>query len=40
MSGEYDKIELVYNQFKNAANQIVQVEQFLPLTPIKSDTRA
>jgi len=37
VSGEYDKIELVYNQFKNAATQIVQVEQFLPLAPIKSD---
>ena len=37
ISGEYDKIELVYNQFKNAATQIVQVEQFLPLEPIKSD---
>ncbi|MEI7509112.1 MAG: ATP synthase F1 subunit gamma [Flavobacterium sp.] len=37
-SGEYDKIELVYNQFKNAATQIVQSEQFLPLAPVKSDT--
>ncbi|MEN2398466.1 ATP synthase F1 subunit gamma [Flavobacterium sp. MC2016-06] len=37
LSGEYDKIELIYNQFKNAATQIVQVEQFLPLAPIKSD---
>ena len=36
-SGEYDKIEVVYNQFKNAATQIVQTEQFLPLAPIKSD---
>jgi F-type H+-transporting ATPase subunit gamma len=36
-SGEYDKIELVYNQFKNAATQIVQSEQFLPLAPVKSD---
>lgn len=36
-TGEYDKIELVYNQFKNAATQIVQVEQFLPLAPIASD---
>ena len=33
-AGEYDKIELVYNQFKNAATQIVQREQFLPLAPI------
>ncbi len=40
VSGEYDKIELVYNQFKNAATQIVQVEQFLPLAPIKSDNQA
>ena len=36
VSGEYDKIELIYNQFKNAATQIVQTEQFLPLAPIKS----
>ncbi len=31
----YDKIELVYNQFKNAATQITQVEQFLPIKPIE-----
>jgi F-type H+-transporting ATPase subunit gamma len=37
LSGEYDRIELIYNQFKNAATQIVQTEQFLPLAPIKSD---
>jgi F-type H+-transporting ATPase subunit gamma len=37
LSGEYDKIELVYNQFKNAATQIVQTEQFLPLAPIQSN---
>ena len=35
--GKYDKIVLVYNQFKNAATQIVQAEQFLPLVPLKSD---
>lgn len=33
ISGDYDKIEIVYNQFKNAATQIVQTEQFLPLAP-------
>ena len=37
IAGDYDKIELVYNQFKNAAIQIVQTEQFLPLAPIKTD---
>lgn len=29
-SGKYDKVELVYNQFKNAAVQITTNEQFLP----------
>ena len=32
-SEEYDKIELVYNSFKNAATQIVTTEQFLPIKP-------
>jgi F-type H+-transporting ATPase subunit gamma len=40
VAGEYDRIEIVYNQFKNAATQIVQTEQFLPLAPIKSDKPA
>jgi F-type H+-transporting ATPase subunit gamma len=31
--GTYDKIVLVYNQFKNAAVQITQLEQFLPVVP-------
>ena len=30
-SGAFDKIELVYNKFKNAATQIVTTEQFLPI---------
>ncbi len=30
-SGKYDKVELVYNQFKNAAIQQLIVEQFLPV---------
>ena len=30
-AGEFDKVELVYNQFKNAAVQIVTTEQLLPL---------
>ncbi len=29
--GKYDKIELVYNRFKNAATQIVTDETFLPI---------
>lgn len=32
-SGRYDKIEVVYNEFKNVATQIIRVEDFLPVTP-------
>jgi len=32
--GMYDKVEIVYNQFKNAAVQYVITEQVLPLAPI------
>ncbi len=31
VSGEYDRVMLVYNQFKNAAVQILTTEQFLPV---------
>lgn len=34
--GDYDRIEIVYNHFKNAATQIVKTEQFLPLEPLAS----
>ncbi|MEN9322828.1 MAG: synthase gamma subunit [Bacteroidota bacterium] len=40
LSGGYDKVELIYNQFKNAATQIVQTEQFLPLAALASATTA
>src|SRR5688572_5540900 len=30
--GGYDKVEIVYNEFKNVATQVLRVEQFLPLT--------
>ena len=36
----YDKIEIIYNRFKNAATQIVQVEQFLPIQPIEGGAEA
>lgn len=35
--GTYDKIEIVYNKFKNAATQIVMTEQFLPIVPIEGE---
>ncbi len=38
--GSVDKIELVYNKFKNAATQIVTTEQFLPIVPSAEGTNA
>ena len=37
VDGTYDKIEIIYNRFKNAATQIPQVEQFLPIKPVEGD---
>jgi F-type H+-transporting ATPase subunit gamma len=36
MAGRYDKIEIVYNEFKNVATQILRTEQFLPVMPAQS----
>jgi F-type H+-transporting ATPase subunit gamma len=33
-----DKIEIIYNKFKNAATQEVMTEQFLPIEPLENDT--
>ena len=35
---KYDKVVLVYNQFKNAATQIVMKENFLPIETPKDET--
>ncbi len=40
VDGSYDRIDVVYNQFKNAATQIPQVEQFLPIKPIEGGDAA
>jgi F-type H+-transporting ATPase subunit gamma len=31
--GEFDKVEIVYNEFKNVATQILRTEQLLPILP-------
>lgn len=38
VDGKYDRIEVVYNQFKNAATQIVMTEQFLPIVSQQSES--
>jgi F-type H+-transporting ATPase subunit gamma len=35
--GKYDVVEVVYNQFKNVATQILTTEQVLPMVEKKSD---
>lgn len=37
LQGTYNKIEIVYNQFKNAAVQNLLVEQFLPVKAVESE---
>ena len=39
-SKAFDKIEVIYNKFKNAATQEIMTEQFLPIVPLESDTNA
>lgn len=38
-SGKYDRIELVYNHFINAASQQQVNEQFLPVVPLKAENK-
>ena len=40
LDGEFDKVELVYNQFKNAGVQILTTEQLLPLVPAEAEPDA
>ena len=36
VTGRYDKVLVVYNEFKNVATQIVRTEQLLPLVPAEA----
>ncbi len=38
VEGKYDKVQIVYNEFKNVATQIIRVEQFLPIAPPTAKT--
>lgn len=35
---DFDKIDIVYNKFKNAATQVVVNEQFLPISDVEDDS--
>tara|TARA_B110000444_G_scaffold92069_1_gene86992 strand:+ start:3883 stop:4743 length:861 start_codon:yes stop_codon:yes gene_type:complete len=38
IAGEFDKIEVIYNEFKNAATQEVIVQNFVPVESIDTDS--
>jgi F-type H+-transporting ATPase subunit gamma len=40
VNGEFDKVIIVYNSFKNAAVQILREEQFLPIEQNSEETQA
>jgi len=39
LDGKFDKVELVYNEFKNVATQILRSEQFLPISKEETDEK-
>jgi F-type H+-transporting ATPase subunit gamma len=36
-AGEFDRVVLVFNEFKNVATQIIRTEQFLPMAPVEDN---
>lgn len=38
LNGKYDRVDIVYNEFKNVATQIVRKEQFLPIQELETDS--
>lgn len=39
LDGKFDAVELVYNEFKNVATQILKAEQFLPISKVETDEK-
>lgn len=37
VDGTYDKVEIIYNEFKNAATQVLNQEQFLPISAVEEE---
>jgi len=36
-AGAYDRVDLIYNEFKNVATQVLRTEQFLPVKPPEAE---
>lgn len=39
-AGKYDAVEVVFNEFKNVATQIIRADQLLPIPEAKNDLKA
>ena len=37
--GKYDKVEVIYNEFKNVATQILRIEPYLPIVAPVTDKK-
>jgi F-type H+-transporting ATPase subunit gamma len=37
INGKYDKVEIIYNEFKNVATQLLRQEQFLPIKELDTE---
>jgi F-type H+-transporting ATPase subunit gamma len=37
-TGNFDQVDLVYNEFRNVATQVIRVEQYLPIVLTKAET--
>jgi F-type H+-transporting ATPase subunit gamma len=40
LSGKYDEVRIIYNEFKNAVTQVVREDQFLPVRPAETGEAA
>lgn len=38
LAGDFDRVDIIYNEFKNVATQIMRTEQFLPILPAEDST--
>jgi F-type H+-transporting ATPase subunit gamma len=39
LNKRFDRVELVYNEFKNVATQVIRTEQFLPIVEVKNESQ-
>ena len=37
VAGDFDAVEIIYNEFKNVATQVVNTHQFLPTLPVEAE---